>query len=277
MELDGDNIKPALNVVDVGAWTEADGYGRITDFVVVGDIIYFQLFKANLALKSFNMITGEIVNFGVGISPGVMAISPDGDELHFDFGHTAICLTTHTIRDITPKNFAALFEQGYLFSMRHRTISDGVTFVSSSNSYISRIFYVNNYNYLTQMFSFDGFIIESINSVGNWIYFAAIPYGGEEVHLYRVHNDGYRLELVYQNIADVNGASSIILNVFFEDLILFKKSPTAHSIYALTRTPCTRDIVIKSVKKIVGCPLQKPTHDFSVLPPLCGGGNAVCN
>jgi len=266
MTPEGDELTKILDTSILDT-SEKEGYkkGIITEFIVFNEKIYFNYFSSGAILKSFDMETKEIENFNIIDTP-VLTLSPDNSALQFSRDLT---IPTHLnfenseINSVLPSNFGELFDNNYLASITYTTVSDGKIVFSSPSMLGSRIFIMNEDGYAEVIYHNEDDHIDSyLNAIGDWIYFTStpeyfssmseyflwIPENDLNTHLYRIKNDGSDLELVYENIGNVEeGLPSIFINLFSEDIILFKTHPEEHTIYALIRDIDTNEFIIKVI------------------------------
>ncbi|MCL2392460.1 MAG: DUF5050 domain-containing protein [Oscillospiraceae bacterium] len=248
MNLDGSELTQVLSASEITYDSRFDG------FIVAHGKIFFGHFYP-ISLKSFDLETREITTYGTG---GIFfSINPDGSELHFsyDFALFGLNLKNGTIEDRMPHNIRNLpgHELGVLGIITNRTASSGRIFFSTPHWEGSRIFVINDDGLAEEIYFNEGMIRRHINSVGEWIYFTVMAQGDEnrQHDLYRIRNDGSGVELVHENfVSGTDGVPSIFINMFCEDIILFKISPTFHDIYALIRNPDTGEFERKHINPI---------------------------
>jgi len=244
MDIYGNNITPIFRA------SQIDQGGTIFEFIVIGKELYFYYFYGSSELISFNIETNEITYYHLRPSP-IFSLSPDGYELHLihDWEFTAMNLLDNTVRSAMPSNFETLFDKGHLSHIFYRTaIGEEIAFAASS-IYGGRIFTTDKQWYATEIYhDKESFIFPYINSINEWIYFTSSSLGDTSIHLYRIRNDGSSKELILENIASAeHGIPSVILNIFSEDIILFKTDPTLHSVYALIRNLYTSEFEAKRI------------------------------
>jgi hypothetical protein len=181
-----------------------------------------------------------------------MTVSVDGKSLQYSqFASilTELDFESGTTKSLMPRNFSSL---DGAHGIGYNTNSNGtIAFVApyaeGSKIYILEGGYAKEIHYASE-----GFIGQYINSVGEWIYYIVIPDLQERffLNLCRIRNDGSSLEIVCENIlskVDFEGYPSIFINIFSEDIILFKTHSANHNIYALIRDADTGEFIIKAV------------------------------
>jgi len=241
MNLDGSDLTQVFN---------ASEGGRLGGILLEDEQLFIQHINPS-SLKLFNLETSEITSYEIEAT--FFSISPDSSELHFvdfELNFFGLNLKDGTIMLRKPLNLDYLIDKLDFFGfMPHRTVSGGRTFFASSNvSRGSRIFVINNDGFAEEIYFRRGRIAHYINSIDEWVYFTAMPLEENERYrfqhnLYRVKNDGSIVKLVYENlVSGTFGAPHIFINMFCEDIILFKSSPTSHDIFALIRNPDTGEL-----------------------------------
>jgi len=247
MDMDGREVTTLVSA------SQFESEGILSGFIAINNKIYFNFFDFShegYFLKSFDFSTGEIIDFNLLHTP-MLSLSPDRSELHFayDLGElTALHLENGDVHSIMPLNFWTLVENSKLFGIIFRTVSDGKIVVAGHGT----ILVITEDGYAEEIYH-TGPFNQNINAIDSWVYFIRIspriePRAPRDMHLYRVKNDGSEVERVFEHIAFMNpGIPQVVLNIFSEDLILFKTSSTRHEIFALVRDDNTGELVMIGV------------------------------
>ena len=252
MNPDGLELTKILDATMVNS-ESGDENARITEFIVIQNKLYFNYFDHGISLKMLDLVTGEISDLGFQETE-ILTVGTNNVSLQFSqFGSilTELKFENNESRTIQPFKIE---DNDSTRGIGYSTNSNGILAFIAYEAEFNKIYVIGDNGYAEELYSSNDFLIEQyINTINNWIYFTVMPdvHNFDMIALYRIRNDGGEIELVYENIAvgreKLSGLPVIFINLFSEDIILFKAHPTFHEIYALTRDGDTNSFFIKLI------------------------------
>jgi hypothetical protein len=243
--------KDGLNRTVVLNREQHDLNGSITEFVIIEDEIYFvNVYEHMATLKMVNIVTNELDDMEI-MDAIIPSLSEDETHIYFSQYLFELKSLERKTGEISMPTLTNLSELQDTYGHRniyitYRTVSNQKTIFPISSVNGSPLIVINEKGEGKEIHFDEGFIPNTVNAFNEWVYFSVSPPGSLDdriFHLYRIRNDGSGLERIFTNIVEgETGIPYIFLNIFSEDLILFKIHATFNTIYALVRNPETNEM-----------------------------------